>query len=248
VWDYLLKSQFVKLVPTVYSSQKFGKVLKTNMEAEVDLYELKEQFQNLADNSPDIIIRFDKNHRHLFVNKAVKTQLGIDTAVFTNKTHRETGIFQEEIIVFWENAINQVFESSSPCTLEFEFNTVFFEWRLFPEMDQQGRVQTVLSIARNITDAKMDQKIIHDSEERLNMALQATSLGLWDWNLLSNEVFFSPIYYEMLGYEFGDFPSELESWYKLLHDDDMVSANKVIENSLRDHSLGNYGRKVYYNQ
>ncbi len=59
------------------------------------------------------------------------------------------------------------------------------------------------------------------SEERLNLALDATSEGVWDWNIETKEVFFSPQWYKSLGYSPDEIRPHLDSWKKLVHPDDM---------------------------
>ena len=61
---------------------------------------------------------------------------------------------------------------------------------------------------------------LHESEERYRLAMDATSDGLWDWNVSSGYVKFSPGYYLMLGYQPGEFPEDVNSWAKRLHPDD----------------------------
>lgn len=59
----------------------------------------------------------------------------------------------------------------------------------------------------------------HDSG-RLLMALNATGDGLWDWDTLTNEVYYSPAYLNMLGYSPGEFAPTLDSWSERIHPDD----------------------------
>ncbi len=65
------------------------------------------------------------------------------------------------------------------------------------------------------------------SEERAKFALEATADGFWDWNLETNEVFFSDTWLESLGYNRGELKEDLDSWKKLVHPMDMP---KVMEN------------------
>ncbi|MEX0980908.1 MAG: PAS domain S-box protein [Bacteroidales bacterium] len=236
VWDYLLKSHFVKLIPTVYSSQKYGKVLKLSRRVQNELEESREHFRNLSENSPDVIMRFDREYRHLYVNQTVFDQTGIPVKDFINRTHAEMGQFPEEKVLFWERAIDTVFDTKEKHTVEFDLETgqerIYLEWRLFPEFNEDGEVQTVLAIARNITDSKKANEAIRNSEEQLKLVIEATSLGYWDWSLKTNMVYFSPIYFKMLGYGPDEFPQKLETWHSLLHDDDREQAIAFINDFL----------------
>lgn len=104
---------------------------------------------------PDIVMRFDRAGRHLFVSENVKDVVGFTASDFRRRTHRELG-FPESLCVLWEGAIERVFESGKPYETEFSIDgkkgRVFFDWRLVPECDADGRVQTVLSVSRNITE------------------------------------------------------------------------------------------------
>ncbi len=236
VWDYLLKSRFIKLVPTVYSSQKYGRVLKHSKKVQNELEESREHFRNLAENSPDVIMRFDRYHRHLYVNQTVEEQTGIPVDLFLNKSHEEMGIFPKEKVELWEAAIDRVFKTGKKNTVEFDLDTetgpISLEWRLFPEFDERGEAQTVLAIARNITEAKKANEAIRKSEEQLKLAVETTSLGYWDWDLESKKVYYSDIYFKMLGYEAGELPHELHTWHDLLHEEDRSQTIAYVENFL----------------
>ncbi len=64
------------------------------------------------------------------------------------------------------------------------------------------------------------------SEERVKFALEATTNGFWDWNLETDEIFFSDTWMESLGYKPGEVDSSLDTWKKLVHPIDMP---KVME-------------------
>lgn len=61
-----------------------------------------------------------------------------------------------------------------------------------------------------------------ESDERFQKAMAATSDGLWDWNILTGEVYYSPAYWRMLGYEVHEVPVTVQAWLDLLHPDDCV--------------------------
>ncbi len=65
-------------------------------------------------------------------------------------------------------------------------------------------------------------------------AAEGTSDGAWDWDLLSDRVYFTDQYYRMLGYEPGDFPASYESWQKLLHPEDSERAVKLLRSLVRE--------------
>lgn len=68
--------------------------------------------------------------------------------------------------------------------------------------------------------------------ERLSLALTGTTDGLWDWDLLTNETFFSPRYYTVLGYQPNEFPMNYAEWRQRLHADDVELAEQAVQDHL----------------
>ncbi|OPZ16886.1 MAG: Blue-light-activated protein [candidate division BRC1 bacterium ADurb.BinA364] len=121
---------------------------------ELALRESEETHRALVEGIPDVVMRFDRDGRHLFVSENVEQVAGIPARRFIGKTHRELG-FPEDLCRFWEEAIRQVFDSGEPHETEFSFagpaGTAIFDWRLVPEFDAQNKAKSVLSISRDIT-------------------------------------------------------------------------------------------------
>lgn len=68
------------------------------------------------------------------------------------------------------------------------------------------------------------------SLNKLHFALESANEGIWEWDLLTQEVEFSDEYYTMLGYEPQEFPASFESWVKLLHPEDRQKSIDNVEN------------------
>ncbi|SDL30181.1 PAS domain S-box-containing protein [Maridesulfovibrio ferrireducens] len=88
--------------------------------------------------------------------------------------------------------------------------------------------QRTKALEAELEERKRIQQHLKNSEERYDLALRAVSDGLWDWDLKTNNVFFSPRYFEMLGYESNELPQTYETWTKLLHPEDKKRAEKIL--------------------
>ncbi len=205
---------------------------------EQSLIDSQEHFRALAENSPDVIMRFDRKLRHVYVNKAAVDQTGIEVKDFISKSHREMDRFPEHNIQQWEEALNLVFKTGKPATIVFDLTlenrTTSYEWRLYPEIGTSEAIESVIGVARDITENKDSQVALKQSEERLNLALQATKLGMWDWNLVTNKVYLSPIWFSMLGYGPDELPQELDTWTSLQHPDDLEQSMKTIQDVIKN--------------
>lgn len=72
----------------------------------------------------------------------------------------------------------------------------------------------------DITKHKQAEDALRHSEQRWQFALEGAGDGVWDWNALTNEVFFSHRWKEMLGYNDDEIGHTLDEWSKRLHPDD----------------------------
>jgi len=73
---------------------------------------------------------------------------------------------------------------------------------------------------------------IHANEERLRFALEGSTDGLWDWDLLSDQVYFSPRWKGMLGFADEELANSFETWRDLVHPDDLQPALDALERHL----------------
>ncbi len=124
-------------------------------ESATQLRQAEEQFKTLVENLPDIIARFDRNLRHLYVSPAVERITGHAPQEYVGKTNRDLGM-PSELVEPWDAALRRVFKTGQPERLEFEYpapsGTRYFDCRLVPESLPGGAVLSVLIVARDVTD------------------------------------------------------------------------------------------------
>ncbi len=75
---------------------------------------------------------------------------------------------------------------------------------------------------------KRAQEALRESEERYALAARGANDGLWDWNLLTNEVYFSPRWKAMLGFREHEIEDRLEEWLGRIHDADRERVKEEI--------------------
>lgn len=87
----------------------------------------------------------------------------------------------------------------------------------------------IVTIYDDITEKKQIEEALNISEKRLHMAMEAANEGLWDYDLKSQKIYFSPRWYTMLGYKPYELAQSIDTWSDLLHPDDLEQFQNEIE-------------------
>ena len=80
------------------------------------------------------------------------------------------------------------------------------------ECDAKGEAIRMIGNHEDITDKIEKEKQLKESQERYDLAMNATKDGLFDWNLVTNEIYYSPGWKKMLGYEYDELPNDFSVW------------------------------------
>lgn len=107
--------------------------------------------------------------------------------------------------------------------------------RAFPVRNEDGELQRIVGLAEDITKRKQVEEELHENQERLHLAMQAASIGPWDWNVQTGAVVFSPEWKRQLGYEDHEIASRYEEWESRLHPDDREPVLKSVNAYLEGH-------------
>jgi PAS domain S-box-containing protein len=97
---------------------------------------------------------------------------------------------------------------------------------------------TIQMIVRDIGERKRRESALRESEERLMLAFAGAKEGVWDWNLETGAVIYSPRWKQMLGYGDDEIPANVNAWEMLLHPDDRPRA-EALNDAVRQ------GRPIY---
>lgn len=131
-------------------------------------------------------------------------------------------------------------------------STLFFSWimkRISRDLEKliilanfiQGGERKLRADENNYNEIGMLGRIINSmldnvqkSEERLDLAFKGSRDGLWDWNIKTGEMYYSPRWLEMLGFDDGKDYNKFNLWQEAVHPDDL----KVAQKSLQEHIDG----------
>jgi PAS domain S-box-containing protein len=128
------------------------------------------ELRSITENTPDVLTRFDRQFRHVFVNSVIEKFTGRSVHEILGKTSRELGL-PASMCDRWEKAILYVFDHGAPSSLDFSWRTPHdglrhFSCRLVPEFNERGEVVTTLGVTHDITDSRAYEQRLLEQDVR----------------------------------------------------------------------------------
>ncbi len=133
-------------------------------------------FRTLVENSADPILRYDRDCRRVYVNPEIHRISGKPIESLIGHKPSDGQLLSDSEAEKLTTAIHRTFDNDQACHTDFEFIDLngdlhSYDMLLIPEHDADGKVKTVLGIARDITERRQAEQELH----RLNRELQAIS-------------------------------------------------------------------------
>ncbi|WP_371372945.1 PAS domain S-box protein [Sporomusa aerivorans] len=164
----------------------FGVDITARKQMEEMLERQQKEFKSLAENSPDVIIRFDKNFNYLYINQVITRYTDIEPTMYIGKSLGEMALNADSATTarIWENAVASVIKTKKTVTIEsklklqpFANQLIFYHARFIPEFTDNGTVESVLCIIQDTTEKKILEREL-GRLERLNVVGEmAASIG-----------------------------------------------------------------------
>ncbi len=207
-------------------------------QVEDELYRREREFTALAENSPDIIARFDRKMRPLYVNRAISRVTGRSPEEFLSTTNPEL-TFPRTQSAECRGAIAQVFATGEEGEIECDLTDVngvtrYYQSRLVPEFDREGAVESVLSLSRDITEYKIARATSDRNQERLRLALESAKLGLWDYDLDTQEISVSRRCFDIFGLDLPATVIQYAQFVDCLHPEDRDRVNRAVQRAITE--------------
>jgi PAS domain S-box-containing protein len=212
--------------------------------AENALQASEERFRSLVEVTSDLIWETNREGVFSYVSPKIKDLLGYEPDEVIGRSPLDfMPVMEAEKLA---QTINGHARQRKPFVAMENWNQhrngklVLLQTSGVPIFNEDGRWLGFRGIDRDITDRKLAENALKESEQRLRLTLEATNDGVWDWNILTGKTIFSPSYYTMLGYEPYEFPENYESWRNLVHSDDLDR----VEANIREHIKSGEGYAI----
>jgi PAS domain S-box-containing protein len=160
------------------------------------------------------------NDRYLEVNDAFCARVGFSREEMVGRTAVELGLIDAPER---DRLAKRLMESLPTAVFELVIRTRAgrpVTCRYWGRVLHTGGGPRLFAAAEDITEHKHADEALEKSEARFELAMDATSDGVWDWDIATDAAYFSPGYYRMLGFDAGSFTADGRSWSGLIHSDD----------------------------
>jgi two-component system, NtrC family, sensor kinase len=235
----------------VWSNRTFQR-LRSSLERELEekaraesaLRESETFYHSLVESLPQHILRKDRDGRFTFANSRFCAELGKPLEEILGKTDYD--FFPRELAEkYRKDDLAVIAGGKLYDTTEQHIapggTPQYVQVIKSPIHDEQGELIGIQGIFWDVTERKRVEEELRQSREQFELAMRGARDGIWDWDLVRNEVYFSPRWKSMLGYEPEEISSNFAEWERLIHPDDhdraMATVRAYLEGSLPHYEM-----------
>jgi PAS domain S-box-containing protein len=181
----------------------------------------------------------DREGRHVRTSTPYhREQYPGDEEWFIGKTDPE--IYDSELAAETHADDLRVIEEGESIVEKVEFDPADEEWLLtskVPWRDEDGDVRGLIGISQYVTEQKEREAELRETKRKLELALEGTKTGIYDWNLETDEVDWSETFERMLGIEPGTFEGTYDAFERRVHPDDVSRIDAAVDRALENDEL-----------
>jgi PAS domain S-box-containing protein len=189
--------------------------------AEEALEGSEDQVRILFDHAPDIMLIHDVEGRITDVNRAACERLGYR---------------RDELLEMLPMDLEPSGQAGGPGGADGRLYQTSFLRRdgtAFPVEVSSSGIRyggrpVILSVARDTSERKRVEEAVRDGALRLQTAVRAANVGLWDWNFQTERVFYSPEWKRQIGYQDHEIGNDFTEWEARVHPDDLPHMQRVV--------------------
>ncbi len=187
------------------------------------LEEREKRYSSLLDSMMEFVFIKDSNLRYIVINKALKDFFQMDYKDIIGKT--DLDLMDSENSKACLKSDQDVLQEGKAITSEEIIGDQTYETHKFPVPLDVNHIG-IGGFIVNITEKKAQELQILEAKNKLEVTIAASKIGIWEWDIKSGSIIWDKNCYEMLGYKYNAFPLSYDTWYSLIHPDDIKYSSK----------------------
>jgi PAS domain S-box-containing protein len=214
-----------------------GRTFRLDSILERKLRDAEAPYHSLVESLTQNIVSKDLDGRFTFANSNFCNSVGRKLEEIIGKT--DADLFPATLAQKYMEDDQRVIESRVPFEAEEAHKVADGEIMVVkvvktPVFDSAGRITGTQNIFWDITEQKKAQIDLAASQERFELAVRGTADGIWDWDVVTNDVYYSDRFKKLLGFAPDEFGDTLEDWSKRLHPSDRDATLESIKAHLEN--------------
>jgi PAS domain S-box-containing protein len=198
--------------------------------SENSLRESEKKYRLIFETANEGIWITDNNRVTLMVNQRLSEMLGYQINEIIGKTGSEFLFSDQEEM---RQETSDMLKSGIKTSREFKFrrkdgSTLWAISNASPVFDNKGNLIKTVSMLTDITKRKRVEDELRLAQEKLNFALDNGNIGIWEWDLKTNEINWDERMQKMFGLEPGSFGNTYKDFVNLVHEEDIWHIEKAI--------------------
>src|SRR5690349_10355 len=191
-----------------------------------------------VENSPLVVTEWDKEFRLLYWSAGAERVFGWKAADVLGKNPYEIGFIHEADVPHVKGLIQRMTSAHDPRSVSTnrnydKFGNVHYcEWYNSSLIDDSGELRSILCIALDVTSRHQTEEALRASDERLHLAQAAAHAGVWDWNLVTGELLWTPEYFELYALTPATTRPSIENFLMCVHPDDRASVSRAFSEAV----------------
>jgi PAS domain S-box-containing protein len=211
--------------------------------AEARVRESESHFRAAIQDSPVVVWQQDRDLRYTWIHNP---RLGLDPADILGKTDAE--LDPGAVIGTVDDAKRQVLNSGRGTRVEAVYRNgaepIYFDVTMNPLRDEDGRVVGLTGAATDVSELKRAQDALSESQAGLNRSQQMARLGSWEWNVATDEVFWSEEMHRLYGTSPETFEASYQAFLDRVHPDDRERVEKAIAHAYETGEIFEFDHRI----
>lgn len=236
--DYLDKYWEVKVFsPKINQFAVAFTDVTERIQNEIDLKKSEEKLHNILDATPFPVAVVDlQDDKIFFWSRSALSHFGhiAPTASEWYDIAYPDAEYRRDVIERWKPFLEKARESGKPVNAgEYRVTCKDGSVRLC-ELYAAFIPDYLIVTFNDITERKLAEEALQENRERLELVIKGSKDAPWDWNLITNELYYSPQWWRQIGYSPDELPADASLWERLMHPDDHDHVDSVFGGTLTD--------------